>query len=241
MLRPAFLFAALALAAALPSHDADACGPYIPEPQVFALSSHGLTSGATRTFVVLGEATPDTSTHWRQLAPGTFDPARIVPAGRLAQPMQMTLVGPSGTRTVTARKRVYLTRTLEFSDPRTAVEIDPGRDEDGFQVALAGVHRDAAWISLDAAARSSGDAAWIAGQGVTTSPGAHHVQRVAGVDVLTVLGADGQPTTLLRHGTTNYGQYPGAAIGALEVDGTRYLLVQHEGTLQQAYLPHLSS
>lgn len=240
MLRPAFLLAAVALTALLPSHDADACGPYVPEPEVFALSSHGLSSGATRTFVVLGEGAPEGATGWRPLAPGTFDPARIVHADASKQPMLVTMVGPSGTRTVTGKQRVYLARTFAFSDPRLALEIDAGRGADGFEVALAGVHRDAAWIGLAAPVRTTGDAAWIAAQGVVAGPGHHYVQRVGAVEVLTVLGADGQPTTLLRHGNDSYGQYAGAPIGGLEIDGQRYLLVEHAGTLQRAYLPFLT-
>ena len=110
------LVAGLLATTTLTTSVASACGGYIqvdPAPRVLAVSSHSVLKGERwthRAFVVLEQSLqPAAEKLWALLAPGTYDATRIKLLSRLAQPVEVTLVGPSGARVVKTDKQVGLT------------------------------------------------------------------------------------------------------------------------------------
>jgi hypothetical protein len=142
------LIAALAIST-FSSPAAEACGDYRFRPRVFLLSSHGVkttTGWQTRTFAVLGNDAP-ADAKWRALAPRTYDHSRIANAPALEHDVQLTLVGPGGTRIVTSRSRWFLDSAWRFGKPSIVVEVSTGDKQ--LTIALAGRHADAVWIAHD--------------------------------------------------------------------------------------------
>lgn len=136
---------------------AAACGDYVqvdPAPRVLAISTHYVLDGersTNRAFVVLERSIePQRDKQWDLLAPGTFDTTRFLVLPRLASPMEVTLVGPSGTRLVQTDKQVALAGgwQIGFDQTRVALEV-PVQANEQFAVAIAGRATDARWHVVD--------------------------------------------------------------------------------------------
>lgn len=225
------LIAAAALAA-LPSHHADACGGYVPEPRVMMVSIHHLAQDTgparQRSFVILDERAPE-GLAWSRLAPLTFDHSKIASAPPLAEPMEVTLIGASGARTVKLRKRVYLAPSWGWKQPTAALEVELASGED-FAIALPGAAR-AAWLPLGAATGSDGDVAWLARNGVhVRSAEMTYVQiiRGTGLTVITAYPESAPAVSVVRHGERIIVSSTGTATAAYAHRGSTWLVTQNE-------------
>src|SRR3954471_13211566 len=103
----ALLVPVLASFAAQP---ADACGPYGYTPRLMRVTTH-FADGGTRAFVITNEQVSDNQA-WVRLAPMTYDYAAVVDVANPETAIDVTLVGPKGTKVVSSRERVYLSRTF---------------------------------------------------------------------------------------------------------------------------------
>jgi hypothetical protein len=233
------LIAALSLSAVTPSHDAEACGTYVPEPRVFQLTAHFEQAGLDgrplrRTFAVVGDVTPPANLTWRRLSSTTFDSTSIADSMPATKPITLTLIGRSGARVVSSTKHVFLTRSARGA---TASAIDIG-DANGFSIAIEGAHPNATWSEIDAPTyqRSGSARAWVTALGVT--PRLVYVSRVPGkpFEVVTVMPKDGGQVTFVKHGDRNLGRFDGSPIGAFTNNGATQLVLVDGTKVSTAYL-----
>ncbi|MEJ7598803.1 MAG: hypothetical protein WKG01_12925 [Kofleriaceae bacterium] len=209
-MRTTLLLAALTLSL-LPTTEADACGDYggDPAPQVMPISTHSGRSEPTeefrtRSFAVLGP-TDGARLRWSMLAVRSYDGTRVAPVSGAMSPRELTLVGASGSRRVTATQRVALDRHATFQAPHLALELDDARD---MTFAVAG-SRPVSLITLESSSNG------IPGTSARTS----------------LVIVDHTPVTEVYLGATSLGRYAGYAVGAITWDGMRFVLVEHEGAI----------
>lgn len=218
------LFILPVLAAALVTKPADACGPYSFGPQVLNLSTH-FADGGTRTFIITKRRVADDQP-WVRLAPMTYDYAGIVDVKDPETALDFTLVGPSGTKVISTKRQVNLSHTFVSRSSNVAFEIKPQKAS--YAIAVAGKHADAVWMSLgNERAASAAELAWVAAQGVTPMQAEYvHVNRLEGTDLetITVLPKTGDLVTFVRRGTVLHAQFTGSPMGALAVDGDRFVV-----------------
>jgi hypothetical protein len=174
------VLAALMVSSLAPLHDVAACG--VPEPVVYRLSSHEAidhdqTNDHRRTFALPAPGTP------------------------FANPVMLTLVGPSRTRVVSTKRHVVL------AGGTGAIEVPAIGDYEHFEIALSGAHRDAKWHALVGTAKSN-------------------TYRAADVEVIMHRVKDSTKViTDVRRGTTSLGRFDGYALGAFELDGLTKLVI----------------
>ncbi len=221
------VLATLAIATLRP---ADACGPYGSEPKLMRLTGHHGRE-ASRSFVLLDQPVPNADKlAWKQLAPGTYDPAAVVDTADLERPMDMTLIGPSGTRVVSSKERVFLSRTFVSNEPSVALEISAPKGQ--FAIAMAGKHTDAAWIRLDREHQGSAtDLSWVKAQGIDPlSPEYIYVSKLEGTDLeIITVPQNGGRTTFVRSEGALYTRFEGTAMGAMTTRGQLYLVASKQG------------
>jgi len=122
----------------------DACGWMPPSVEIHRVTHHMNSYG--RSFVVLGAAAGIDESRWHRISPETYDYtsfAELAPEAARA----FTLVGPDGTRVVTATHRVALKDGWQLGSDgaHVALEVPDGT----FEVALAGKVADAKWHALE--------------------------------------------------------------------------------------------
>lgn len=220
---------------------ADACGPYggVYVPRVFQLTTHSIKNRddqtwSIRSFALLAQA-PQGSPAWRQIAPYTYDYTMIADAPDLETPTELTLVGPSGTRVVSTRSRVFLKPALGWDHtPTAALEVTAKRGE--FSIALAGRHTDTKWMAMEGERNgTAADIAWVRLMTSSSFDGKHvYVSKVTGTDVeiVSVLH-DGKLLNLLRRDRQSLGQFTGRVHGAITYEG-RQFVVQSDGGATRA-------
>ena len=223
------LLVALTLSAVTPSRDAEACGNYRPEPEVFRLSSHVIVGKGVpdaqrrRTFVLLPRrAAPEDGLAWQKLAPQSFDATQIADGPVLASPVTVTLVGPAGTKVVASTKQVFLSRSWEFERPIAALEVPA---VEGFAIAIEGNHPNAKWTELERVNRAKNDGTYVS--------------RVDGSDVKLVSFYSSKArkyVTMLKVGEKNHGEFSGHALGAVTNDGVMSLVVADGSRATKVYL-----
>lgn len=202
------LLAALMVSSLAPLHDADACGA--PEPVVYRLSSHVVTHPLkdsvhdyVRTFALVPE-----------IATGT----------PFANPVTLTLVGPSRTRVVTSKRHV--------SGDTGAIEVPQIGDYEHFEIALSGAHASAKWHTPIGTAKTKELVAWVTAHGVIGFE-AISTSRVRNVEAVTLQSTDGKRiTTFVRRGTESLGRFDGHALGAFELDGLTKLVIADGANVQ---------
>lgn len=217
--------------ASLAARPADACGPYGFTPRLMRVSTH-FADGGTRAFVITNEKIADNQP-WVRLAPMTYDYASVVDVANPENPLDVTLVGPAGTKIVSSRERVYLSRTFVSHAPAVAFEIRAPRGE--FAIAMAGKHSDATWIKfVDDHDGTAADRAWVKAQGVT--PEHVYVKKLDGTELeaVTVIPASGEMVTFMRRGAVVYGRYEGAVMGGIEATGDRFVVAAKYGETPRA-------
>lgn len=234
------ILAALALSSLVPVRHADACGGYLIEPVVYRLSSHDVidldrTTEHRRTFALIAETAPAKGLAWRQLSPMSYDMTSIADASPFAYPVTLTLVGPAGTRVVTSKKHVFLSRSWDFKGDTGAIEVS---DHGDFAIAIAGSYADVEWRALDESTPSAKQkkalAAWVKTQGVTPwSADSLYTSRVGDVETITLFPENGtKMITLVRRGTENLGRFDGSPLGAYKLFGTTKLVLVDGASVQ---------
>ncbi|MBX3154357.1 MAG: hypothetical protein KF773_00025 [Deltaproteobacteria bacterium] len=245
-MRPTTVLATIALAsttllAAAPVREAGACGTYAPE--VMLLSAHlGPAAPGTgtrftrRTFALLGDRVP-AHLAWSRLSPGTYDGTEIAPGSVYGPRIELTLVGPSGARRVSATDHVYLRRTFARDDAQAAVEVPSG----DFRIAIAGrADEHARFLELDGHRDATGDdRLWVSHQRVDAYNAYVSISPIRGTayEAITVAPRNGDARiTLLRTGGALANRLDGTVLGGLTTDGDTYVLVEHGGALRAVAL-----
>lgn len=225
--------AAVIAVPAMPAAPAEACGPYMMEPEVMPVSTHFTFrddgGGRRRTFVILGNSAPE-GLAWTPLAPRSYDTTQIAAAPLLDAPVELTLVGPSGMRTVKLRKQVYLAASWRWQEPVSALEVEVGEQED-FRFAMWGA-KPAAWRALESGRAGQADVAWLAAQGVRVADaGRIYLQRVRGsdVEIVAAFAEGGALVTFVRRGEVSVGRYEGSASYAFAQRGRGWLVLEQRG------------
>ena len=215
-MRTPLLLACLGLASLIPTPKADACGGYADfVPMVTSISGHLARETARdgfrqRNFVLLGEAATGNLT-WRAIAEHSYDSTQIADAGRLEQPIALTLVGAGGTRTVEASRRVALRHTWEFDGAQLAVEVDGAQDQ--HQFAILGSSASTKFIALVKTDDAGG-------------------QQVPGTKATTELvSTNGTAETVVRIDGRETFRSVGYATGAIVWHGSRFVLIESRGTV----------
>ena len=193
--------------------------------------------GGTRAFVITNQKVA-ANQPWVRLAPMTYDYASVVDVDNPDTAIEMTLVGPTGTKIVSSRERVYLSQTFVSRAPSVAFEIRAPKGE--FSIAMAGKHADAEWIKLGDERRAKAeDIAWVTAKGLTPmQPEYVSVHKLEGTDfeAVTVLPKTGEIITFVRRGDVVYTQFEGTALGGLSASGERYVVAEKHGETPRAIL-----
>jgi hypothetical protein len=228
------LAAALALSTSLTAtttRSADACGGRYepPAPRMLLVSSHGIHHGprwSTRAFAVLETGVElGANPKWQPLAPMTYDATRILPLSRLAKPMELTLVGSSGTRVVKTDKQHALSQDFHigFDQTRAALELPVKRNE-RFTIALAGRVDDAKWFELAFQQGTAAEDWWLAQQGYENVESVS-VQPIAGTELqVVVFYVDGKPGFAARQGDQLIGGSSGQPLGVVSTGGRMFVV-----------------
>lgn len=240
------LLAALLATTTITTSVAFACGdprPVDPAPRVLAVSTHGFVGTherwTHRAFVVLEKSIDADDSAWKWLAPATYDATHILMMSRLATPMELTLVGPSGTRVVKADKQVALSRTwgIGVGQKRLALEVPVG-NRDRFSVAIAGRATDATWRELGDSQESAAATWWLQQQGIT-NPQYVRVQTIAGTAFeLVEYYKDGMAHVVARGGDRELGLAADASpLGAVTTAGRTFVVFSMTGQIGLLELP----
>ena len=154
-----------------------------------------------------------------------YDSSRIAPAPELATPIQLTLLGPSGTRVVTATQQVYFDDAwdLDQRGGHRALEIKTDRME-RFDVAIEGRARGVSWRGMTAVSKADGEAKdWLAAHGRSDIRYVS-VQTIAGTSTQIVTWFDTDVHFAVRDSGFDRGDRDGLAIGELDMDGRRLIV-----------------
>ncbi len=210
------LVAALLSTTTLAAPVADACGSYgdyMPAPTVLPVSTHFVFDGDTpashtqRAFAVINRPLSlGTKQDWQRIEQRSYDATSMIQLASLKKPMTVTLVGKQGARVVRTSAHVAL-RWAFFRDAiLEAVEL-PVRNDEQIELAIAGSHRDAVWHDL-------------AGSYTFT-------QKIVDSDIAVTSSHGGDtPKTTIEVAGLELGAFEGYAIGAVDVSGARYVVMQ---------------
>ena len=238
------LLSALLVSATVTSQVAFACGGYSdfkPAPRVLALSNHGVLKHdrwSHRSFIVLEDAAQvDDKSRWEMLAPGTYDPASIISLAPLATPLEVTLVGASGTRVVKTDKQVVLGQTwhIGWGQARVALEVPTG-EKDQFSIAIVGRAADATWHELDYK-NAPASVTWSVGK---LFPGAESVALRTTPDVgfdIVELYSNGNAQIVVRQGDTVIDSAIGRSLGIVTTKGRTFVVYSTDHQIGLRELP----
>lgn len=147
------LLAAVLAASSLVTHvqTAHACGgryEYEWKPIVHAVATPAVSPEKTRSFALLYDrldAKRAKGVTFTQIDRMSFDTAKTAPGRRMKEPAVLTLLGPSGTKTVELRTTTWLDLAFDREEAREAVALPAGE----WMIALDGTYKDAQWESFD--------------------------------------------------------------------------------------------
>jgi len=200
-----------------------------PAPAMFLVTGHH-----GRTFVLLGGSVPETEklSWWRDM--NSYDNTAIAAAPALPYAMQLTLVGDKSTRTLTTRHQVFIQPAFEARRSMTALEIDRNRERP-FRIAVEGKHTTS-WEDVEYEEKVSADTiAWAQNPGFTPPLDTQFisVRKLGTLELITAYGTDGAgPATYFRvTGGKPWGGYKGRPMGAVTVDGVRYVVLVDNGVV----------
>jgi hypothetical protein len=215
-MRSILLAAVLATATLLTSvRVADACGGYgswqppLP-PTARTIARPQIAPEKEQTFAILSDRLDDKrakKVKFTVLDRRSFDTTKTAPRGRTLEPTRLTLLGPSGTKTVEIFDTLWVELAFEQGEPREAVSLPKG----DFVIALDGHHKGASWISFDV----------IHGSTVTT-------YRADGVQIMQHHGVPGF--------TMNATSIDGQPLGIVKLRNARYLAVQSNAARTDTWL-----
>jgi hypothetical protein len=222
---------------------AAACGGYVdvdPAPYTLSVTTHGLMENGKwtqRGFVVLEQQVELEAKAWKQLAPGTFDGTRIAFVAPREKPLELTLLGPSGTRVITTAKQVALSHSWKIGtdQSRLALEIPAIKDAQ-FTIAIIGRATDAKWQELPYEQGTLATSWWLAKHGVKDAE--YVSMRRISVDLDVVeYSKDGASGFSVRQGDEEVGVGVGVVQGAFTTKGRAFLSVRRNGQLGTVELP----
>lgn len=236
MTNKALLFAALATFASLvASDDADACGGYMPQLQVFRIAQHG-----GRAFAITHRDDRDGVAFTRVGAAGSYDTTHLASLGRAETPMQLTLVGATGNAKVTTRTKVLLAHDFMFAEGKQVAAMELPKADQEFAIAVAGEHVITEWReAIERGEPTRAERAWLVDNKLVdaetrsisrTELGGGLVgltQWKSGYVYTTVRNADGNLATSAA----------GAPIGVVVADGESWIILEVGGLIraQQVY------
>lgn len=233
----AIALASTTLLAAAPAREAAACGG-LEAPEVVLLSTHLApaapgtgTTYTRRTFALTGDRVP-AYLAWSLLAPGTYDNTEIAFGSVYGPSVELTLVGPSAARRVSATDHVYLRHTFTRAEAQAALVVPSG----DFRIAIAGrADERSRFLALDGYRdATSADAIWVSRQKVNAYNAHISISSIRGTayEAITVVPRNGDARfTLLRRGGDFAGRPDGTVIGGLTTDGATYALVENGGAV----------
>lgn len=183
----------------------DACGWEPPRLVPHFVTAHSVkladNTWERRAFVLFGDAPKFASAHWHALAPETYDNIRLAEMSRSRA--MLTLIGPSGTRVVTATHRVALDGGWDLGGrARLAFEVD-STDKDQFTIALDGNFADATWHEIE-------------GRYTRTWP-------ISGTNVDVTSTDKG---AVIRVGNKELATVQASVLGAIDSRGSRYIVTR---------------
>ncbi|MDX2091629.1 MAG: hypothetical protein SFX73_27460 [Kofleriaceae bacterium] len=216
-MRSLMVAAALALTSLVAQPVADACGgsydsfrPRIKKraPALFLVAPH-----AGSTFVLLNQPVDEKAHTWRRLERRSYDDTMVAPAPMLASPVEITLVGPGGTKIVSARKQVLVKEAfLHGREPTVAMYVPAGE----FRIAVLGAHAGYAWHELELVE--------------TARTGTK--KRHAETELLTTFNETTRTyETQVKQRGWWAGSGAGIALGVITADGIRYAVLQDGAAL----------
>jgi len=201
---------------------ADACGSYVPTPRVLQLAQP--YAPGEPTFVLTGEV-PTGKVAWTRLAPHSYDSTEVADAPDLAQPMEITLLGPAGAKVVSSKHRSFIQHSFERYSASAALEIEAKRGE--FAIALAGRHAGAVWLAAEREHDGTrADRAWAIAAGAKPLSNTNvYVSKIHGsnLELVSVIDNDGV-LTIVRSGTTAAGSLRGYAMGIVSERGSEFIV-----------------
>jgi hypothetical protein len=207
------LLAAVLAASSLVTHvqTADACGgSYEWQPVVHTVATPAVSEAKQQSFALLYDrldAKRAKTVKLTQIDRMSFDTAKTAPGRRLDDPARLTLLGPSGTKTVEIFTTTWVDLAFDHEEARESVALPKGE----WMIALDGIYKDARWESFNV----------IHGDSVTTFNGTY-VQAVLN---------HGQ-TSFTINGTTLEG-YP---LGMVTVKNTRFVAVRSATAVNDTFL-----
>jgi hypothetical protein len=222
---------------------AAACGGYVrvdPAPYTLGVTTHGLMEKGKwtqRGFVVLDQKVELDAKAWKRLAPGTYDGTHIAFVAPREQPLELTLLGPSGTRVIKTAKQVALSRSWQIStdQSRLALEI-PALKDAQFTIALIGRATDAKWQELPYEQGTAATSWWLDKHGVKDAEYVS-VRRISADLDIVEYSKDGTSGFSVRQGDEEVGVGVGVVQGAFTTKGRAFLSVKTQGQLATLELP----
>jgi len=222
------LLASLALTSQLHTLTAEACGgDFYRPPQMFVVAAHH-----GRTFVLLdGNVTAPDTLDWKDV-PSSYDMTKIAEAPALPAPRTLTMVGPKGTTTVASNDHVFITPEWQSNHAMNALEVLPS-DRTQPRLAIEGEHASVRWTGLESVPVSLDVIAWAEHPGFSPALDGRSLmaEKLDGTELEMITSyANGTATTYFRTGDrTPWGGYAGSPIGAVTVDGVRYVVLVNDG------------
>ncbi len=213
------LLPCLALAALVTTpltRTAEACGgsyesPRPAPPQISLVTTHTTGLATSRmpsrgrmSFAIIGiEPTQPEKLEWRRVSSSTsYDPTEVAPTGYYHR-HTLTLLGASGTRVVSTKNQVALKNVRWNYDALFDALTLPVAANDNFTIALRGDHAGAVWHAF--------------------RPTFVQPSSIAGTN-LSIKRGRGASFTILD-GKREIGSHEGTVLGAVDLDGARYLVV----------------
>jgi len=233
-MRSLILAATLSLTSLVTPTTADACGGYYSGPRAPALYLVSAHHDGEHSFVMLNDEFEPKEHQWRVLDPMSFDRTAIAPAPDFTGPVEFMLLGPTGTKKVSTRTRVFIDDAMAPDHkPMFAAQIPGGRD---FRVAVWSAHDSLAWRDLGNVERTKETAAWAKRLGV--DPGSAFMAREGDTEMLTYWNAKTRAyNTEVRHRGAFVGTVGGTAIGVITADGLRYVVSVYRNQPSTLRLP----
>jgi hypothetical protein len=243
------LLAAVLATTTVSTSIADACGGYVrvdPAPRVLAVSTHTSFNGArstSRAFVVLEQPVQlDAKTPWQLVAPRSYDNTQIFTMSPLANPMEVTLVGPSGARVIKTAKQVALKGSWQIGWDKTRIALEaPVKQGERFAIAIAGRAADATWGEIEYHEGTAATTWWLGQQGIK-DPQYVGLRTIKGMAFDIVEYSQGDTTHfVVRDGDRTVGLAAnGRVLGSVTTNGRSFLVFDTDGQIRLLELPKAS-
>lgn len=222
-MRSLILAAALAVTSLTAPPTAEACGGDYANPPAPVLYLVYSDSAGAHTFVLLNQPVDEEPHTWRRVAPKSHNLTRVAEAPALSAPVDLTLVGPAGTKVVSTRTKMLVepARGIDRT-PSVALRVPRGN----YAVAAFGAHADYAWEPLVPVGAGPELDTWS--RQVQLPPEELSLTRAGATTMLTYHDpkTNAYRTEIKHHGWT-FGGGTGRALGVLTANGDRYAVIAY--------------